>query len=352
MKSIAVIGAGIAGLVCARNLRRAGHAVQVFDKGRAPGGRTSTRHHRADTFNHGAPWFEVSDPAFREELGAAIGAGALRQLRPELVELRGGRPVKRLDSRWIFAGWPTMNRYAHHLAADLPVHQGLAVTGVRRRTWADGSVGWEVRRGGLVAPDRFDAVVLAMPAPQVEALLPLDHARRGALAEVEMAPVLTAMLAPVQTLDLGWDAAAIESGPLARAVRLRTPGPVPSLADLPAPESWVLHASEAWSRSRLEEDPTRLALDLAEAFEALLGRPLPEVHHISGHRWRYGLTVRALGEACLHDPQQGLGVCGDWCLGDRLEDAWASGRALADRMLAELGEARPQTVQVVWGMVH
>ena len=41
--SIAVIGAGVAGAVCARALQQAGHRVQVFDKARGPGGRLATR---------------------------------------------------------------------------------------------------------------------------------------------------------------------------------------------------------------------------------------------------------------------------------------------------------------------
>ncbi|MEL6486923.1 MAG: FAD-dependent oxidoreductase, partial [Pseudomonadota bacterium] len=35
---IAIIGAGMAGLACASALTAAGHKVQVFDKGRGPGG--------------------------------------------------------------------------------------------------------------------------------------------------------------------------------------------------------------------------------------------------------------------------------------------------------------------------
>ena len=39
----AVIGAGMAGMACAEVLVQAGWAVDLFDKGRGPGGRMSTR---------------------------------------------------------------------------------------------------------------------------------------------------------------------------------------------------------------------------------------------------------------------------------------------------------------------
>ena len=40
---VAIIGAGLSGLVCARSLADDGLRVQVFDKARGPGGRLSTR---------------------------------------------------------------------------------------------------------------------------------------------------------------------------------------------------------------------------------------------------------------------------------------------------------------------
>ena len=352
MKSIAIIGAGIAGLVCARDLRRAGHSVRVFDKGRSPGGRTSTRRWGATSFDHGAPWLEVSSSAFRDELSGAVAAGALRQLRPELVTLRGGRVVKQLDNRWIFAGWPTMNRYAHHLAADVPVSAGLPVTELRRRPRPDGGLVWEVRRGEIVEEAPFDAVVLAVPAPQARGLLPADSSWGPRLAGVVMEPVLTALLAPATSLDVGWDGAEADDPVAARIVRRRAMGPRPDLADRPAPESWVIHGAPAFNRERLEQDPAASARELAAALAGLLGRPLPELLHLSGHRWRYARTASPLGEACLFDAERGLGVCGDWCLGDRVEDAWTSGRALAERLLAALGQAGPREVAAAWGVVH
>ena len=40
---IAIIGAGIAGLACGEALNEKGHEVAIFDRGRNPGGRMSTK---------------------------------------------------------------------------------------------------------------------------------------------------------------------------------------------------------------------------------------------------------------------------------------------------------------------
>ena len=53
-RRIAVIGAGIAGLACARTLQRAGCDVQVFEAADEPGGRLASQDSPFGTFDTGA----------------------------------------------------------------------------------------------------------------------------------------------------------------------------------------------------------------------------------------------------------------------------------------------------------
>ncbi len=43
----------------------------------------------------------------------------------------------------------------------------------------------------------------------------------------------------------------------------------------------------------------------------------------------YAKTLVPLGAPFLWDQATGLGVCGDWCIGHRVEDAFVSGLELA-----------------------
>lgn len=54
MTDIAVIGAGIAGLVCAQQLSQAGYSVLVVEKSRGLGGRLATRRLHGTWADHGA----------------------------------------------------------------------------------------------------------------------------------------------------------------------------------------------------------------------------------------------------------------------------------------------------------
>jgi renalase len=58
---VAIVGAGLSGLTCARQLATAGLFVNVFDKGRRPGGRMSTRGLDRDlSFDHGCQYFQLT----------------------------------------------------------------------------------------------------------------------------------------------------------------------------------------------------------------------------------------------------------------------------------------------------
>ncbi|MFO7904750.1 MAG: hypothetical protein R6U98_18945, partial [Pirellulaceae bacterium] len=55
--------------------------------------------------------------------------------------------------------------------------------------------------------------------------------------------------------------------------------------------------------------------------------------HLGTHRWRYAWPPDPLEDRCLFDSSSGLGACGDWCSGPRVEGAFLSGTAAARHVL-------------------
>lgn len=320
IRTAAVIGAGLAGLACARALAEAGVAVRVFDKGRAPGGRLATR--RAETatglrlgFDHGAQYLTARGPGF----GAVLAAHAVPW---PAVEDRAGAHV----------ATPGMSGLARALAAGLDVAAARSVVAVERV-----QEGWVVRHhaGDLArgpapaeAPDRagpFDAVAVAVPHPQAGPLLP--PALAAALGLVRVAPCW-ALLAAFDTPLTAPDTFRPEGHALAWAARdSAKPG---RRAEA---ECWVAHAGPEWTRANLERRPEEVAPDLLALLADIAGA-LPPALHAAAHRWRYALVEAPLGAPCLVDRAARIGACGDWCLGPRAEHAWDSGTALAAALLA------------------
>ncbi len=315
---VAIIGAGLAGLACAEALRAAGHDLAVFDKARGPGGRMSTRRMATPlgeiAFDHGAQYFTVRDPAFQ----AVVDDWSVRGL--------AGRWPSARHEAWV--GVPAMNAVVKDMAARHAVHYAHHVPGILRSGGSWCLMGDAAPSGG------FDAVVIAVPAEQAAALIgahDLAMARHALMARSQ--PCWTAMFAFADALDAR-DVVIRDTGVIGWAASNRTkPGRGPA-------EAWVVQANAPWSSAQLEAGPDDVEAVLLSELGRALGGPIPAPIASATHRWRYALSA-GTGEGALWNPALRLGLCGDWLLGPRVECAWLSGTALADRIESSAAAARP-----------
>jgi renalase len=94
-------------------------------------------------------------------------------------------------------------------------------------------------------------------------------------------------------------------------------------------DTWVLHASTAWSQSHIDEQPDDAGAFLMEAFEDLISGGLPRAFYATVHRWRHATADPPLAVGAIQIDEKII-QCGDWCRGSRIEDAYLSGLAAAD----------------------
>jgi renalase len=339
-KNIAVIGAGIAGLACARTLLQAGHRVTVLEKSATPGGRMSSRQTPFGSFDHGVQYFTVRDARFERALALnpalrkPWSANAVRVLDSHGGLVEAALPAR--EPHWV--GAPAMDaiprEWAQPLVASGSIEMETRVTRIERDTLDPSR--WQLQTSGpqdsVHVYSGFDAVLLAIPAALACGLL-----RQSGLADdlarqiepVEVAPCWTLMLAFPQAVEpavthLGpqWNAALSTHHRIAWLAR-ESSKPKRALVD-----RWTVQASSAWSQEHLEDDAPRVQAKLLKAFSEVTGiHAAPSFAQV--HRWRWAKTQSPLNQSHLWDGRQGLGVCGDWCLGHRVEDAFISGLELA-----------------------
>ncbi|MDH3849128.1 MAG: FAD-dependent oxidoreductase [Gammaproteobacteria bacterium] len=168
MATIAVIGAGLAGLVVSRELAHA-HDVVVFEKSRGVGGRMATRY--ADPFevDHGAQFFAARTNAFRTFLDPLVSAGVIADWPALFAELQRERIVasRQWDNEYAhYLGVPGMNAVGKKLASGLDIRLGAVVRSLQRN-----GIRWRLMDDRRKLLGEFDWVIVTAPASQAVDLL-------------------------------------------------------------------------------------------------------------------------------------------------------------------------------------
>jgi len=325
--SVAVVGAGIAGLACAALLQSSGVRVVVFDKARGPGGRMSTRRletDRTQTWDHGAQFFTARDPGFAAHVAAWVTAGVVASWTGRVVRW-GHEAAPEPSPGERFVGVPGMSGALAALVDGLTLRLKTRVERLERVPQGHRLIDENGHDLGI-----FGRVVLAVPGPQAVPLAQASSAVTAAVASLAYAPCWAAMVAFDAPVSAAFDAAFVEErrgSPLGFVARDSSkPGRGPG-------ERWVLHAGPAWSAAHLEDTADEVAPALLDALERVTESPSPSARSLSAHRWRYALPTSMHPARCVYDAAAQLGACGDAFDGARVEGAWLSGRALAQAML-------------------
>ena len=321
--SVAVVGAGLAGMACARALSER-FKVRLFDKSRGVGGRLSTRYAGEYEFDHGAQYFTVRDPGFADVVERAWRDGALSRWGGRAVYLEDdGVAPDTGGERWV--GVPRMNSFAKWMAEDTGSGSLDVVLGERVVEIEDIG-GWTLRFEDGSERAGFDRVVLAVPAPQALDLLPPEFNGRDRVEAVEMDPCFAVMVGLDAPLDLDFATLRAKGLPVDWVAHNSEK---PARPDAPA---LMIHSEAEWSRAHVDADRDAVMAELLDVASDLLFRDLRGAPHTVIHRWLYSSVRTPVGEPALYDPALRLGVCGDWCPGGRVEGAWLSGTALAGLM--------------------
>jgi renalase len=364
IQRIAIIGAGMAGITAARTLAQAGHSVTVFEKSRGAGGRMSTRRTEFGGFDHGAQYFTIRDARFRQMMQWALatspdiarpwGANAVRVLDDQGRTLEAALPGR--EPHWV--AQPGMNALVQHIAAPLIKAKRVIFNSQVRLIERNAAGTYSLVCHDPLQPDQkpqtigpFDTVLMAIPSVQAHSLLQdstgllskselparilsglmADFSQK--ISAVTVSPCWTLMLAfpnaqplkpnePARTLGPQWNAARSTHHRIAWLARENSKPGRNSI------ERWTVQASAAWSQEHLEDDAQRVQAKLLKAFAEITHiRAEPAFAQV--HRWRYAKTDQPLGVSHLWNGQVGVGICGDWCLGHRVEDAFVSGLELA-----------------------
>jgi|GEM_PF-3645863 len=319
--STAIIGAGIAGLQCAAVLAAADRSVVLFEASSGPGGRCGSHSTPFGAFDLGTQPFRATSPAFQGQVQRWRNRSAVGRYHGRVGTIDAGVWRPQADGGPdLYSALPRSSLLGRLLAQGHELRTQRRIVAVERA-----GNGLRLRSEGG-DEGVFERVVVAVPTPQAGALVGLSPALTRAVGRVVFEPVWAAWLRTPGPVVATLDAAEVRGGPLG-FVRRRSAAP-----DRPSDGGWVAQATPEWSAQHLDAGEATVAEALGRALTAVLP-DRPAFTDRGAHLWRHGRVRQAIGSKFVADDALGLSLCGDGCLGARLEHAWLSGRALGHHLL-------------------
>lgn len=323
-RSCLIVGAGISGLLAARELRQAGVEVTILDKGRGVGGRMATRRVGDAVFDHGAQFFTVRGERFGSLVQGWLRDGSAEEWSRGFPSPRQNAP----DGHPRYRGSKGMTSIPKSLAKGLEVHTGERVERLEQK-----DEGW------LLTTDSqeeysAESLILTPPAPQS---LALAHSGSFRLAEADFESLSRLSYDPC----------------LALMAQLRGESPVPEPGGLQIksePLDWIsdnsrkgisevpaltIHAGPGYSREHYDDPPEEIEQDLLRLAGQALGEGFADrVSQTSLRRWRYSWVTSPHPEPCLAaESPAPMIFAGDGFGQPKIEGAAISGLAAADTLL-------------------
>lgn len=345
---IAVIGAGIAGLSCARELLLRGCEPVVFEASDRLGGRCSSRNTRIGWFDDGAqaisgdtrlatyaaqlpgelaavhPWTVPATPAEDEPKGRDRD-----KYEDEADTTRTLKPIGAV-------GVPSMLALASAVAQPLDVRLCTSIQQARRR-----GAGWVLHDATGKIDEHFQAVVLATPAPLALPLARESLRLTAALRDVRYSSRWVLLLGSERAVGLpGYRE--FQGSPIERVAAMHSkPGRPQNL-----PQRWFVEADARWSLQHEHDDAETVAELLLDNFRAHACRSVVP-NFLCAHQWRHAFVETPAtmpGQPdCLWDDAVQLGVCGDSVVASQVDRVHRSGVALARTMADALMSRRERS---------
>lgn len=317
MSSFCVIGSGISGATIA-NLLNKKHNVDLYDKARGLGGRSSfKRLDKIRGFDHGTQYFSPKTPEFKKFTKKLIEKKILKIWEGNHKFLSDKKKENKKHVKVI--GRKGNNDISKYLLKNVRCYfqSELKKINFQNRKWNLIFNDGEIRN--------YENLILTCPFPQLKKLSKKYIKNSFIKEKIKMDANIT-ILIEIKKTNLGYSSFLFNDRILGWAGYENSKKRFKSKSDL-----WTLQSTFNWANKKINQNKVLKKTNakiLIDKFFKLTGIKRTKVLFSLNHGWKYSSNSKPLKLKSYWNSRLNLGVCADWFNGPRLESGWISANDL------------------------
>jgi len=317
MSDYCVIGSGISGATIANLLNRK-FQVNLYDKGRGPGGRASFKRVKGQIgFDHGTQYFSPKTIEFKKFTNRLIKIKILKKWSGNHIFLNSKKKENKKHLKII--GKKGNNDICKFLLKKVKCFYQSEV----KKIYYKNKLWFLLFTDGKIRTYKGD--ILTCPFPQLKKLSEKFINNTFIKRKLKMDANITVMIA-IKKNKKSPSSFLFDDPVLGWAGNENTKKRFKSKYDL-----WTLQSTFKWANKNIDKNKKNLKKNskiLIDKFFKLTKIKKTKVIYSINHGWKYSSNSKPLKIRSYWDPQKKIGVCADWFIGPRLESGWISAHDL------------------------
>ncbi|MDC0628418.1 NAD(P)-binding protein [Pelagibacteraceae bacterium] len=320
MIDFCILGSGIAGSTIA-NLLSKKHTVEVFDKARGPGGRCSNKRYKNNlNFDHGAQYISPKSKKFTSFIKKLYNTKIIKKWNGLHLDLN----FKNIKNKTKYIGKNANNDICKYLLKGVKINYLSEIINIKNINNY-----WQITLQNKKTYN-FKNLILTCPYPQVKNLANKYLDPKKFNLKLKMSPNITVLTVYKNYKNLPISSIKFNDNVLSWAANENSKKRFKTNLSL-----WTLQSTTQWSNKKInsyKKNKNTVIKELEKRFEELTGfnKKSKIFNHI--HGWKYSYNLKSTKMDSFWNNKLGLGVCGDWFLGPKAEDAWTSSTALYNKI--------------------
>ncbi len=327
MKRIAIIGAGLSGVILGQKLSQKADVV-IFEKAKGVGGRMSTRYAYPFVFDHGAQCFTARTKDFQTFLSPFMESGIIAEWKGQIINLEVGKEcTSHLYHEPHLVAAPNMNSLCKAIAASLNIRTNCEVAPLtipKRGKWK------LYTKDDRILGD-YDWVISTLPPEQTLHLFGRYINENEPINLARMQSCYALMLGFNKPFEQPLIAAKVYNNPI-KWISVNSSKPKRNSQTT----CFVIHSRANWAKLHIDYDIQKVETFLLKEFSGVTNIDIKNPDYISTHRWRYSIVGTTNKPGSYIDVRLGLAATSDWCETSRIEQVWFHAQKLGDFIFSNI----------------